>query len=169
MDTDGADWIFDASREGTFPKGKGSGWRVILKYWVIESILVCLAALAAVVTFTIRPQNVPAELVFGVVMGVLILLFCLFLVWMTYRCAIRRRRNWNLDRAAKCLTKDDYDFGWCKVTRGMPGWCGTENGTTETIGTSGTAATSQRLSHCRLSKSAKARGGRVPEVVDKYT
>ena len=93
MDTDGADWIFDASREGTFPKGgKGSWWRVSLKYWVIESILVCLAALAAVVTFTIRPQNVPAELVFGVVMGVLILLFCLFLVWMTYRRAARRRR-----------------------------------------------------------------------------
>ena len=93
METDGIDWVFDASREGTFPEGGGSWWRLVLKYGVLEAVLACLATLAVVVTFAIRPQNVSAEFAFAVVMGVMILLFCIFLVWMTYRRAARRRRE----------------------------------------------------------------------------
>ena len=92
MGTDGIDWVFDASREGTFPEDGGSWWRLALKYGVLEAVLTCLATLAVVVTFAIHPQNVSAEFAFAVVMGVMILLFCIFLVWMTYRRAARRRR-----------------------------------------------------------------------------
>lgn len=102
MSTDSIDWIFDSSREGTIPKGEGSWWRLIVKYWVLGAIFSCLASIAVAVTAVMRPQSVPVEYVLAGVMGVLILLFCLFLVRMTYRCAIRRRRNRNLDRAAKC-------------------------------------------------------------------
>lgn len=59
---------------------------------MLEAVLTCLATLAVVVTSAIRPQNVSAEFAFAVVMGMMILLFCIFLVWMTYRRAARRRR-----------------------------------------------------------------------------
>ena len=90
MDMNDIDWVFDASREGTFPKGGRSWWRWVIKYWVIEFILVCLAAAAVAATYFACPRDVAPELVFAVVMGVLILVFCIFLVWMTYRRASRR-------------------------------------------------------------------------------
>ena len=90
---DSIDWVFDTSREGTIPKGSGSWWRVLVKYWVIGTVLVCLATVAAVVTNFIRPQDVAPEFAFAIVMGVMIVLFCIFLVWMTYRRAVRRNRE----------------------------------------------------------------------------
>lgn len=39
MGTDGIDWVFDAAREGTFPEGGGSWWRLALKYGVLEADL----------------------------------------------------------------------------------------------------------------------------------
>ena len=90
MDTENIDWLFDTSREGTIPKGDGSWWLLGLKYWAIGSILGCLAVAAVVVTCFICPRDIAPELAFAVVMGIMIILFCIFLVWMTYRRAIRR-------------------------------------------------------------------------------
>ena len=84
------DWVFDTSREGTIPKGEGSWLRGVLKYWVVCSILGFLGAIAFVVTRFLRPQNVAPELVFAIVMGVMIFIFSIFLVWMTYRRAVRQ-------------------------------------------------------------------------------
>lgn len=85
------DWIFDTSRESTFPRGEGGSWRFILKYWVLWTILVCLGAVAAVVTLLLRPKDMSVEFFFALVMGGMILVFCVFLVWMTYRRHLRRR------------------------------------------------------------------------------
>ena len=100
MGMENIDWVFDASREGTIPKGDGSWWRWVLKYWVIGSILGCLAAISIAVTCFLHPQNVAPEFVFAVVMGVMIVLFCIFLVWMTYRRAVRQ----NNDRKAEAAS-----------------------------------------------------------------
>lgn len=100
MDTGGIDWVFDASREGTFPKGEGSGWRRIIKYWVISSILSCFVAVAGLLTVLIRPKGVALELVFAILICALIFVFCIFLVWMTYRHA---RGNRNRERLAEDL------------------------------------------------------------------
>ena len=54
MSTDSIDWIFDSSREGTIPKGEGSWWRLIVKYWVLGAIFSCLASIAVAVT-TVSP------------------------------------------------------------------------------------------------------------------
>ena len=93
MGMDDMDWVFDTSREGTIPKGDGSWWRWTLKRWVIGSILGCLAAISFAVTCFLHPQNVAPEFVFAVVMGVMIVIFSIFLVWMTYRRAVRRNRE----------------------------------------------------------------------------
>lgn len=91
MNTDGIDWVFDTSREGTFPKG--DLWRWYVKRWVIGFILFVLASIAGVATALVRPKDVAPELAFAVTMGVFILIFCIFLVWMTYRRASRRNRE----------------------------------------------------------------------------
>ena len=88
MNTDDIDWIFDSSREGQFPRG--GIWRLAVKYWVLGLILAALAAVAAAIALRICPKDVPLELAFGVVMAVMIILFCCFLVWMTYRCGARQ-------------------------------------------------------------------------------
>ncbi len=93
MGMDDIDWIFDTSREGTIPKGDGAWWLWTVKYWVISSILVCLATAAVVVTYIIHSQKIPPEFVFAIIMGVIIVLFCIFLVWMTCRRAVRRNRE----------------------------------------------------------------------------
>ena len=87
------DWVFDTSREGTIPKGEGSWLRGVLKYWVVCSILGFFGAIAFVVTHFLHPQNVAPELAFAIVMGVMIFIFSIFLVWMTYRRAVRRNRE----------------------------------------------------------------------------
>ena len=91
------DWVFDTSREGTIPSGDGSWLRWALKYWVIGFILVCLGFASFVVTRFLHPRDVAPELVFAVVMGVMILIFSIALVWMTYRRAARQ----NNDRKAE--------------------------------------------------------------------
>ena len=105
------DWVFDTSREGTIPKGDGFRWRWALKYWVISSILGCLAAISFVVTRFLHPRNVAPELVFAVVMGVMIVIFSIFLVWMTYRRAVRqeneRKAEKNLRSAPLCTSARD--------------------------------------------------------------
>ena len=93
MGMENMDWVFDTSREGTIPKGDGSWWRLTLKRWVIGSILGCLAAISFAVTCFLHPQNVAPEFVFAVAMGVMIVIFSIFLVWMTYRRAVRRNRE----------------------------------------------------------------------------
>jgi len=100
MAMDDIDWVFDTSREGTIPKGDGSWWLCAIKYWVIGVILVGLAVVAAVVTCIISPRNIAPELAFAVVMGIMIILFCIFLVWTTYRRAVRQ----NSDRKAEAAS-----------------------------------------------------------------
>ena len=91
MDTDDIDWIFDTSREGTIPKGGFGRW--IVKCWVIKSILFALASLAGVVTVLVGANGYAPEFVFAVTMGAFIFVFCVFLVWMTYRRTRRRNRR----------------------------------------------------------------------------
>ena len=82
-------WVFDTSREGTFPRGEGGLWRFILKYWVIKTILVCLGVVAAIVTLLLCPEDMPGEFFFALVMGGMILVFCVVLVWMAFRRHLR--------------------------------------------------------------------------------
>ena len=91
MNTDDMDWIFDSSREGQFPKG--GIWRLAVKYWVLGLIFAVLAAVAAAIALRMCPKDIPLELSFGVMMAVMIILFCCFLVWMTYHCGARRNRE----------------------------------------------------------------------------
>lgn len=91
MNTDDIDWIFDASREGGIPNG--GIWRWVIKRWALGLILAGLAAVAAAIALFMCPKDIPLELVFSVVMAVMIILFCCFLVWMTYRCGVRRNRE----------------------------------------------------------------------------
>lgn len=90
MNTDGIDWVFDTSREGTIPKGF---WRPCVKRWAIGAILFALASMAGAVTKLSGSKNVAPEFAFAVTMGAFILVFCVFLVWMTYRRACRRNRR----------------------------------------------------------------------------
>jgi len=94
------DWVFDTSREGTIPKGEGSWLRRVLKYWVVCSILGFLGAIAFVVTHFLHPQNVAPELAFAIVMGVMIFIFSIFLVWMTYRRAVRQSSDRKTEAAS---------------------------------------------------------------------
>ena len=91
MNTDGIDWVFDTSREGTIPRG--GFWRRLVKLWVIVSMLFALASMAGVVTALVGAKGYAPEFVFAVTMGAFILVFCVFLVWMTYRRACRRNRR----------------------------------------------------------------------------
>lgn len=91
MNTDGIDWVFDTSREGTIPKGRL--WRWFIKRWVISGILLALASMAGVVTALVGVKDSAPEFVFAVTMAAFILVFCVFLVWMTYRRACRRNRR----------------------------------------------------------------------------
>lgn len=91
MDLESIDWVFDTSREESFPKGGFMRWYV--KRIVIVAILFVLAILAAIVTALVRARDAAPEPVFAVTMGALILAFCVFLVWMTYRRASRRSRR----------------------------------------------------------------------------
>ena len=120
MEQGNIDWVFDTSREGTFPKGDGSWWRLILKYWVLMAVLVCLASAAAVVTFVIRPENVPPEFTFSVVMGVMIAVFCVFLVWMTFRRA--SRRNHERDAEDMALNREIAQYYREKRKKEGPKW-----------------------------------------------
>jgi len=100
MDMNDIDWVFDTSREDTIPKGDGSWWRWGLKYWVIGSILGCLLAISFAVTCFLHPRDVAPELVFAVAMGVMIALFSIFLVWMTYRRAVRQNNDRKTEAAS---------------------------------------------------------------------
>ena len=100
MSMNDIDWVFDTSREGTIPKGDGSWLRCILKYWVIGSILGCLGAISFAVTCFLHPQNVAPELVFAIAMGVMIAIFSIFLVWMTYRRAVRQNNDRKTETAS---------------------------------------------------------------------
>ena len=91
MNTDDIDWVFDTSREGTIPRG--GFWRRLVKLWVIVSMLFALASMAGVVTALVGAKGYAPEFVFAVTMGAFILVFCVFLVWMTYRRACRRNRR----------------------------------------------------------------------------
>ena len=91
MNTDGIDWIFDTSREETIPKGGFLRWWV--KRWVIGGILFVLATMAGVVTALVGAKDFEPEFVCGLTLGAFILVFCVFLVWMTYRRACRRNRK----------------------------------------------------------------------------
>lgn len=93
MDADSIDWVFDASRGGTFPKGGGAEWRLIVKYWVLASVLTCLASVAVLLTVIIRPKGMDSELVFAIISCVLIFVFCVFLVWKTYHRRVGGRRE----------------------------------------------------------------------------
>ena len=100
MSMNDIDWVFDTSREGTIPKGNGSWWRWGLKYWVIGSILGCLGAISLVVTCFLHLRDLAPELVFAVAMGVMIALFSIFLVWMTYRRAVRQNNDRKTEAAS---------------------------------------------------------------------
>lgn len=85
------DSIFDMTDEGNFSKsGLLSWWG---KRWVVGGILFVLSILAGIVTALVRPKGVATELVFGVTLAALIFVFCIFLVWMTYRRAHRSDRK----------------------------------------------------------------------------
>ena len=98
MTTGGLDWIFDTSREETIPKG--GFWRRLVKRWVIVSILFALASMAGVVTALVGAESYAPEFVFAVTMGAFILVFCVFLVWMTYHRACRRNRGREIEDIA---------------------------------------------------------------------
>lgn len=91
MNMDGIDWVFDTSREETIPKGGFLCW--CIKRWVIGGILFVLATMAGVVTVLIGAKDFEPEFVCGLTLGAFILVFCVFLVWMTYRRARRRKRK----------------------------------------------------------------------------
>ena len=107
MGMDDIDWIFDTSREDTIPRSDGPCWRWAVKYLVIGSILGCLAAVAVFVTHIIHSQKIPPEFVLAIVMGIMIVLFCIFLVWMTYRRAARRNSERKIkEMSLNCRTKE---------------------------------------------------------------
>lgn len=85
------DWIFDTSREGSIPKG--GIWRIVVKWWMLRIVLASLAVIAFAVAPGFCPQGVSPLLFSMIVRGGLILVFCCFLVWMTYRRASRRNRE----------------------------------------------------------------------------